>query len=268
MSIRGGPGRTHREWVRRVCLLGLLVAGCGSAELGTEARADRGVDGGAAAAELDGAVMDGAVLSGDAAVVVGADSAVVGPDAGVEGADAAVEGADAAVEVPDAAEVRPDAAVAVPDAAIEPPDAARPGEPPPLNLADVTWLHTDVSGWRETARLESVTFRGAQICLNHDHADAWPNGDINGVVVAANPWVFIFEDGRWWGATWEWMRPGQTCKNQSSVAGDHIKRRPFDAASGWRPRSGQVLYFMVSGLARDAMRNAEERSNFVRVEWP
>lgn len=143
-----------------------------------------------------------------------------------------------------------------------------PEAPPPLDLGDVTWLHTDVSGWRETARLESVTFRGGQICLNHDHADAWPHGDINGTVVAANPWVFIFHDGRWWGATWEWMRPGQTCKNKTSVAGDHIKRAPFDQASGWRPRPGQVLYFMVSGLARDAMRNAEERSNFVRVEWP
>ncbi len=143
-----------------------------------------------------------------------------------------------------------------------------PEEPPPLNLGNVTWLHTNVSGWRETVNLESVTFRGGQICLNHDHADAWPHGDINGVVVAANPWVFIFHDGRWWGATWEWMRPGQTCKNKSSVAGDHIKRAPFDEASGWRPRAGQVLYFMVSGLARSGMRNAEERSNVVRVVWP
>ena len=52
------------------------------------------------------------------------------------------------------------------------------------------------------------------------------------------------------------------------MAGDHIKRAPFDEASGWRPESGQVLYFMVSGLARDGMRNAEERSNVVRVVWP
>ncbi len=176
---------------------------------------------------------------------------------------------DAARPPPDGRPPQPDADRRPPDAAPPPPDAAPPpGEPPPLDLGAVTWLHTNVSGWRVTARLESVTFRGGQICLNHDRADAWPNGDINGVVVAANPWVFIYQGNRWWGATWEWMRPGQTCKNQSSVAGDHIKRAPFDAASGWRPRSGQVLYFMVSGLARDGMRNAEERSNLVRVVWP
>ncbi len=159
----------------------------------------------------------------------------------------------------------PDMAPPPPEPDMGPPP---PEEPPPLDLGNVRWLHTDVSGWAQTTNLASVTFQGGQICLNHDHADAWPPGDIGGVVVAANPWVFIWHEGRWWGATWEWMRPGQTCKNQSSVAGDHIKRAPFDEASGWRPASGQVLYFMVSGLARDAMRNAEERSNPVRVVWP
>ena len=149
------------------------------------------------------------------------------------------------------------------------PDMTPPDDgPPPLVFEEVRWLHTDVSAWAETAVLASVTFPDGQICLDHDHADAWPHGEISGVVVAANPWVFIWHENQWWGATWEWMRPDQTCKNRASVAGDHIKQSPFDAASNWRPTSGQVLYFMVSGLARSGMRNAQERSNPVRVVWP
>ncbi len=145
----------------------------------------------------------------------------------------------------------------------------RPGDPPPLDLSRVTWLHTDVSGWAQVSTLSSVTWRGSQICLDYDRADVWPTRTITGgVAVNANPWVFIWRDGRWYGATWEWMRPGQTCKNQTSVAGDHIKRAPFDAASGWRPTSGEVLYFMVSGLARASERNAMERTNPVRFVWP
>ncbi len=238
----------------RCLLLGILF-GCGSAELSNSALSDdASVD---ATAALDVARLP----RRDAAAELGVRDAE--PDlqmlADASPPDAAVD----AASVFDAAP-RPDVAPVI-DAA--PPPDAMVG-PPPLALGEVHWLHTDVSGWAETVTLRSVTFDSGRICLDHDHADAWPPGDISGVVVAANPWVFIHHEGRWWGATWEWMRPGQTCKNVSSVAGDHIKRAPFDEASGWRPRSGQVLYFMISGLARDAMRNAEERSNPVRVVWP
>lgn len=142
--------------------------------------------------------------------------------------------------------------------------------PPALDLGDVTWLHTDVSGWPVTVNLSSVTFDGGQICLHHDIASKnWPIGNISGTDVVANPWVFIYHDDRWYGATWEWLRPpGQTCKNMSSVAGDHIKVAPFDAASGWTPQSGETLYFMVSGLARLGLSNVQERSEPVKVVWP
>ena len=94
------------------------------------------------------------------------------------------------------------------------------------------------------------------------------------VATAANPWVFVWVadlghlGGTWYAATWEWMRPGQTCKNRLSVAGDHIKQSPFHPTSGWRPSSGEELYFMVSGLARSSERNNSERSNVMRVVWP
>ncbi|MEZ4384243.1 MAG: NBR1-Ig-like domain-containing protein [Nannocystaceae bacterium] len=149
-----------------------------------------------------------------------------------------------------------------------------PNEPPALDLDAVIWLHTDVSAWPQTMTLASVTFDGAQICLNHGGDDegafVWPIELLNGdTEVVGNPWVFIYRDGAWYGATWEWLRPSQTCKAATSVAGDHIKQAPFDAGSGWTPSSGETLYFMVSALARlPEMTNVSERSNPVKVVWP
>jgi hypothetical protein len=136
------------------------------------------------------------------------------------------------------------------------------------DLDTVTWLHSDVSGWSETATLSSVSISGSNICLDYDKADEWPIEETSGVEVVGNPWIFIYEGGTWYGATWEWLRPEQTCKSSSSVAGDHIKQAPFDASSGWTPTSGQTYWFMVSGLARSSLRNVEERTNLVEFVWP
>lgn len=135
----------------------------------------------------------------------------------------------------------------------------------PKNFAGVTWLHKNVSGWAQTAKLASVTFQGGQICLNYDKSKAWPGVNHVGAFVNANPWVFVWKDNKWYAATWEWMKVGQTCKNKVAVAGDHIKKAPLDQ---WMPASGQKVWFMVSGLARDAVGNVSERSNAVEVVWP
>ncbi len=147
--------------------------------------------------------------------------------------------------------------------------------PPDLSLSDVTWLHTDVSGWSVTAGLSSVSFSSTEICLDYDKAGVWSSVIIGGdTEVVANPWVFIWHPslddlgGQWYGATWEWMRPDQTCKGQYGVAGDHIKQDPFGITSGWRVSSGERIYFMVSGLARSTERNHEERSEPLLVTWP
>ena len=148
--------------------------------------------------------------------------------------------------------------------------------PPPLDLGKVTWLHTNPAGWSETVKLSKVTFKSSQICLEHDiTGKGWPTAIVN-VEVIANPWVFIWRDSKWYGATWEWLKAGppvQTCKNKSSVAGDHIKQAPFNkppyqAPKYWQPSSGETLYFMVSGFARAGKSNVKERSNPVQVTWP
>ena len=143
-------------------------------------------------------------------------------------------------------------------------------EPPPPVLSQVVWLHTDVSGWAETSVLQPITFQSNLICLEYDKANVWSSDYIGETEVVGNPWIFIYNrnEQRWYAATWEWLRPGQTCKFVTSVAGDHIKRSPYDAASGWTPTSGEVYYFMISGLARANQRNAMERTNLVRLVWP
>jgi hypothetical protein len=138
----------------------------------------------------------------------------------------------------------------------------------PPNLDEVVWLHTDVSDWDQTGVLSSVSISGDQICLDYDKADVWPIYDADGTDVVGNPWIFIFQDDTWYAGTWEWLRPGQTCKAMDSVAGSHIKIAPFEEDSGWTPTSGQTYWFMVSGLGRWSERNVEERTNLVSFVWP
>ncbi len=142
---------------------------------------------------------------------------------------------------------------------------------PPFDLSKVTWLHTDVSGWPVTSNLKVSTANGV-IHLDFDKTNSWPGVEINHtsgtrkIQVNANPWVFVCRDGKWYGATWEWLAVGNTRKNMTSVAGDHIKQPPLQ---NWRPRSGEAVYFMVSSLARFGnIRNVQERTPPVRFVWP
>ncbi len=140
---------------------------------------------------------------------------------------------------------------------------------PPFDFKNVTWLHTNVSSWAETVKLKQVTFTNSQVCMDHDiDGKGWPTTIVN-VEVIANPWVFICYENKWYGATWEWLRPGppvQTCKAKSSVAGDHIKQAPFNKApftapKYWQPTSGETLHFMR------ARANPTSRSVPIRSKW-
>ncbi len=128
----------------------------------------------------------------------------------------------------------------------------------------ITWLHTDVSGWPVTASL-NASIRGGTINLPYTKSRSWPAVD----GLNANPWVIVkWNDGKWYAATFEYFRFGQTAKPVGVLdgsKGDHIKRAPL---SGWRPRSGERFGMMVSGLARSSLRNVRERSNIDMVTWP
>jgi hypothetical protein len=150
----------------------------------------------------------------------------------------------------------------------EPPPSAPtpPGPPPatpePIDLAQVTWLHTNVSGWAVTSRISSASIEDPPICIRHTKAGQWPVKD----GLEGNPWIFVNVDGRWYAATYEWLRPDQTCKGiHRDNIGDHIGRPPL---SSWRPRSGETVGLMVSARARTGSDTVRERSNIVMVQWP
>lgn len=136
-----------------------------------------------------------------------------------------------------------------------------------IDLSQVRWLHADVSGWPVASTLRSVSISGRFINLDYCAAGRWPISRYEGgdVDVVGNPWVFVNKNGQWYAATWEWLRPGQTSKHASAVECGHIKRRELN---NWRPRSGERLGFMVSGMARSGVRNIKERTNVVMFTWP
>lgn len=131
-----------------------------------------------------------------------------------------------------------------------------------LDLRQVTWLDPDVSGWPETSRVTSASIGDPPICIHHTRAGQWPVKD----GLEGNPWIFVRLDGRWYGATFEWLAPGQQCKaiHRDNI-GEHIGRPPLDR---WRPRSGELVGLMVSARARFRADTVQERSNVVMRRWP
>ena len=151
------------------------------------------------------------------------------------------------------------------------PAPTTPGGSQEFALSKVTWLHTDVSNWPVTHDLK-VNIGAGLICMEFGGSATWPSAEIDHrsgaykIKVNANPWVFVYRNGRWYGGTWEWMVPNGTCKNRSSVEGGHIKRPPM---IDWDPVSGETYYFMVSSIARGAnLNNYKARTNVVPVVWP
>jgi hypothetical protein len=126
----------------------------------------------------------------------------------------------------------------------------------------VTWLHTNVARWAVTSQITRARIDDPPICIDHTKAGRWPVKDGS----EGNPWIFVNLDGRWYAATYEWLRPGQTCKGiHRDNIGAHIKRPPLDS---WRPRSGETVGLMVSARARVNADTVRERSNVVMVRWP
>lgn len=139
----------------------------------------------------------------------------------------------------------------------------------PEELASVTWLHANVRDWPATAKIAGAKISGGQIKFPYDKAGVWPVAT-SGVEKGtnANVWAIVRISGKWYAATWEWLRKGQTSKPVGCLdgsKGDHFKVAPLNA---WRPKSGERFYLMVSGHARSTGRNVKERSNPVEVVWP
>ena len=154
-----------------------------------------------------------------------------------------------------------------------------------FSWSKVRWLHTDISGWAETSRIDSVRISGrGSVCIEHSKRRVW-----RGVRerIAGNPWIIVKLRGTYYAGTWEWLRDNQDCKLESYRNGiqdlysssedpvslpKHIKVEPLHS---WVPKGGEVVGFMVSTLARGTLygpigANGRERSNvyWYRLPFP
>lgn len=165
----------------------------------------------------------------------------------------------------------PPAPPAPPPPPVPPPPPPNPGEVSMDAIAprEITWLHADIGDWKVTSRITDIRFTDDTLELRHTQAGQWPTSETirasNGGPLEGNPWVFAVIDGRWYGATYEWLRPGQTKKGiHAGNIGPHVKRDPL---THWRPQVGELVGFAVSTPARDSRRTVQERSAIVLAYW-
>jgi hypothetical protein len=134
-------------------------------------------------------------------------------------------------------------------------------------LSDISWLHTNVSGWTQTSTITAIVFFKDAVEVKHTMAGKWPTfKNEKGKLIEGNPWVIGFFEGKWYAATYEWLEKGQTKKYVTADdIGEHTKKEPLRYK--WNPQPGEVVGFMISGTARDNNRTAQERSDIVFVKW-
>jgi hypothetical protein len=166
------------------------------------------------------------------------------------------------------------------------PDVASPSpspgpNPPPggsgdqINAGSITWLSpasTDVSGWPITSTVTGTHQAGNEICVYHTKSGQWPLADIfgTGPVIEGNIMIVARFSGRWYGAGFDWLGQGRTCKTMpaNEYGRDQIRVWPMDAS--WAgPRSGDQIGLLVSTPSSDRipMRTLNERSNIVVITW-
>ncbi len=135
------------------------------------------------------------------------------------------------------------------------------------NWSNVDWMDTNPSSWSQTSQL-SVSISGRTINVPHSKAGAWPIATPFGDSTTAegNAWIFVYKNGRWKAATFDFLRPGQTQKDTSNITDACGALR--GELSNFRPTAGQLYGFMVSGISRSGYtNNIQERSNVVMYSW-
>lgn len=159
-----------------------------------------------------------------------------------------------------------------------------PPLPPPdpnsdeIDLTDITWLHTDISQWPKTSTITGVSTSETRVCIFHTMAGKWPAyqdvKDDPNTIGEGNPWVFAKIDDQWYGATWEWLRPGQQCKNVHRTGKDGIGAHTAlgyeqHQLSSWEPQVGELVGFAMSTRARSSGPGitVHQRSNIVLMRW-
>ena len=136
-----------------------------------------------------------------------------------------------------------------------------------------TGVDSGIQNFPVTAKLvasvtsEPISSYGRGIILNSNKASVWRNGRGPVAAVNANAWLFAKFGDNWHGATWEFIRKGQTVKSEAALVPNHFKNAP--PWNNFRPRDGEYYGFMTSGITRNgpSQLNVSERSNISWWQW-
>jgi hypothetical protein len=137
-----------------------------------------------------------------------------------------------------------------------------------IDATQVNYIHRNIARWDITSTITDITITRSEICIDHTAAGRFPTSILGDIRVEGNTWVFAKFGGQWFGATYDWLRPGQVCKavTGDELGVDQIRRAPMDG--NWAPRTGDEIGFAVSTRARDEVEAGEERTNIKVIRWP
>jgi hypothetical protein len=150
------------------------------------------------------------------------------------------------------------------------PGGSTPSANDAIDLRTVSFVKGEnISGWSVTSTITNAGWSNGTLCTEHTKQGKWPAlpfFDDPYTTVEGNQIVFAKINGKWYGGSGEWLRPGQGCKG---VPADMGPDTFYDAPplSSWIPRSGETYGLAVSTPSRAGQWGTAERSNVVLVVW-
>ena len=140
-----------------------------------------------------------------------------------------------------------------------------------INLRTVSWsIGENMTNWAVTSTMLSAGWSAGTLCTNHTKAGQWPVlpffGDPS-TTVEGNQVVIAKINGKWYGGSGEWLRPGQTCKGVPANIGPDTFYNAPPPLCYWVPQPGESYGLMVSTPSRAGQWGTAERSNVVLVKW-
>ena len=145
----------------------------------------------------------------------------------------------------------------------------------------VVWPNgVNVGEWKRTSQISSLDIRtnSGQVSITHTKAGQWnPTESVGSASVEdpveGNAWILVPIKGKSYAAPYDWM--GKADPDHMLDVGDldgFYQQLPPRAGipelRNWVPLPGDRIGFMVSGFAKNNLRNVEERSNMLVVRLP
>ena len=153
------------------------------------------------------------------------------------------------------------------------PPGPTPGANDQIDLSKVIWVKgVNTSRWAITSTMISVSYNAGQesLCLEHTALGRWPRldfmGDPANGYVEGSQIIMANIGGQWYAGAADWLRPGSACAHVPSNIGP-AKFPSEPPLSGWIPRPGEWVGFMVTTPSRLGQQGTAERTNVVLYQW-